>query len=204
MSPRAKRRPLQPRLAQKAETQARILEVARSHFERDGFEAASIRAVAAEAGVATGTVLLHFTDKTGLLHASLYEDLERAIERCLAAKPRGPLLAQLAAVAGHFYDFYASRPKLSRTLLRESLFAEEPWRGRFQQQVARVTTHVALLVQAAKAARELAPSVNPGLFAAAFASFYYTALIGWVQGAVADPLAVFKTLMAQHLGEART
>lgn len=191
----------QPRHARKQATQARILDVARAHFERDGFEAASIRAIAAEAGVATGTVLLHFTDKTGLLHAALYEDLEKAIARCLATRTRGPLLARLAAVARTFYSYYAARPKLSRTLLRESLFAEEPWRARFTQQVVRVTTHVALLAEEAKAHGELAANTDARLLSAAFCSFYYFALIGWVQGGIADPLALFHLLMAQHLGE---
>jgi AcrR family transcriptional regulator len=191
------------RLARKETTQARILEVARLHFERDGFEGASIRAIASESGFATGTVLLHFADKSGLLHAALYTDLEEAITRCLATKTRGPLLERLAAVARPFYAYYAARPKLSRTLLRESLFADEPWRGRFTQQVLRVTTHVATLVEAAKADGELARTANAGLLSVAFASFYYFALNGWVQASIDDPLALFKMLMAQHLAGAR-
>jgi AcrR family transcriptional regulator len=203
MKPAPKLPVSQPRRARKEATQARILDVARLHFERDGFEAASIRAVASESGVATGTVLLHFTDKTGLLHAALYEDLEEAIARCLARKARGPLLTRLSAVARPFYAYYAARPKLSRTLLRESLFAEEPWRARFTSQVVRVTTHVAMLVEEAKAKGELARSTDAPLLSVAFCSFYYFALIGWVQGGIDDPLAVFQRLMAQHLKEGR-
>jgi AcrR family transcriptional regulator len=187
------------RHARKEATQARILEVARLHFERDGFERASIRAIASEAGVATGTVLLHFTDKIGLLHAALYEDLEKAIARCLAKKTQGPLLARLSAVARPFYAYYAKRPKLSRTLLRESLFAEGPWRDRFTQQVMRVTAHVGMLVEEAKAAGELAVTADALMLSVAFLSFYYFALNTWVQGGIEDPLALFKKLMAQHL-----
>lgn len=195
--------PTQPRDARKEATQARILDVARLHFERDGFDAANIRAIAAEAGVATGTVLLHFGDKAGLLHAALHEDLEKAIARCLAAKTRGPLLTRLCAVAGPFYAYYADRPKLSRTLLRESLFAEEPWRGRFTEQLTRVITHVAMQIEQAKADGELASTADARLLSVAFASFYYFALLGWVQGGIDDPLAVFKKLMAQHLAGAK-
>jgi AcrR family transcriptional regulator len=191
------------RQARKAATQARILEVARLHFERDGFEGASIRAIASEADVATGTVLLHFTDKSGLLHAALYEDLEEAIARCLATKTRGRILGRLCAVAQPFYAYYAARPKLSRTLLRESLFADEPWRGRFTQQVLRVTAHVARLVEEAKADGEVARTTDGGLLSVAFASFYYFALNGWVQASIEDPLTLFRLLMAQHLAGAR-
>jgi AcrR family transcriptional regulator len=197
-------RPGKPRAARKGETQARILQVARRHFEREGFDRASIRAIAAEAGVATGTVLLHFTDKAGLLHAALHEDLEAAIARSLAVKTRGSLLVRLSAVVRPFYAYYAQRPKLSRTLLRESLFAEDPWRQRFSEQVVRVTAHVGALVEQARAAGELAPDTDARLLSVAFLSFYYFALLGWVQGGVGDPGAVFRMLMAQHLGKAAT
>jgi AcrR family transcriptional regulator len=193
----------QPRRARKEATRARILEVARLHFEREGFEGASIRAIASESAVASGTVLLHFTDKRGLLHAALYEDLEQAIARCLATKPQGSLLARLCAVARPFYAYYAQRPKLSRTLLRESLFADEPWRERFNQQVLRVTTHVAMLAVQAKADRKLPQTTDAQLLSVAFAAFYYLALIAWAQGGITDPLVLFRLLMAQHLGEAR-
>jgi len=194
--------PARSRRARKEATQARILEVARLHFERDGYESASIRAVAAESEVATGTVLLHFADKRGLLHAALYEDLERAIARCLAIKPQGSLLARLCAVARPFYAYYDERPKLSRTLLRESLFADDPWKERFNQQVLRVTTHVGMLAVQAKSDGELAATVDSQVLSAAWAAFYYLALIAWANGGVADPLALFKVLMAQHLREA--
>jgi AcrR family transcriptional regulator len=193
----------QRRTTRKQATQARILQVARLHFERDGFDAASIRAIASDSGVATGTVLLHFTDKRGLLHAALHEDVEEAIARCLASKARGRLLARLCAVARPFYAYYAARPKLSRTLLRESWFAEPPWRDRFSHQVLRVTAHVATLVEQAKAEGELARTTDAQLLSVAFVSFYYFALLVWVQGGVDDPLAVFKKLMEQHLRGAR-
>ena len=202
MASRPKPAPTQPRHARKEATQARILDVARLHFERDGFERASIRAIASEAGVATGTVLLHFADKAGLLHAALYEDLEKTIARCLATKTQGTLLHRLTGIARHFYNYYAARPKLSRTLLRESLFADEPWRGRFASQVVRVTTRVAVMVEQVKTAGELAPTADARVLSAAFASFYYFALIGWVQGSLPDPLGVFERLMAQHLAGA--
>jgi AcrR family transcriptional regulator len=193
--------PTRGRRARKQATQARILEVARLHFERDGYEGASIRAIAAEAEVATGTVLLHFADKRGLLHAALYDDLEKAIARCLAIKPQGPLLARLCAVARPFYAYYAERPKLSRTLLRESLFADDPWKERFNQQVLRVTTHVAMLGVQAKSDGELPATMDGQLLSVAWAAFYYLALIAWANGGVADPLALFKMVMAQHLRE---
>ncbi len=190
------------RQSKKLATQARILDAARIHFERDGFHETNLRGIAADAGVATGTVLLHFTDKLGLLHAALHDDLEEAIRRSLASssrRNRDRLLVRLTAVVRPFYAYYAARPSLSRVLLRESLLAESPWRERFAAQLTRVNVHVVALVEAAKAEGEVASTVHPGLFAAAFSSFYYFALIGWVQGALEDPMPLFKKLMAQHI-----
>ena len=67
-----------------------------------------------------------------------------------------------------------------------------------------MTTHVAMLVEEAKADGELARSTDARLLSVALCSFYYFALIGWVQGGIDDPLALFKMLMAQHLKEGRT
>lgn len=190
------------RQAQKEATRARILEVARLHFERDGFEGASIRAIAEQAQVAAGTVLLHFTDKASLLHSALHDDLEAAIERSLRAPNRGKLLVRLCAVVRPFYAYYQERPALSRVLLTESLLARPPWRERFAEQALRVTAHVAELVEQAKARAELPEATNAQLFATAFASFYYFALIGWVQEGVPAPLPLFEALMAQHIAAA--
>lgn len=194
----------QLRQVRKHATQARILDAARAHFERHGFDAASIRAIAAEAEVAAGTVLLHFGDKLGLLHAALHDDLEETIRRCLAATNRGKLLARLVAVARPFYAYYAARPALSKILLRESLLAESPWRERFTGQLTRVLAHVVAMVEEAKSSGEIDRATDARLFAAAFSSFYYFALIGWVQGGIDDPMRLFKKLMSQHISGSRS
>jgi AcrR family transcriptional regulator len=187
------------RSAQKEATKSRILAVAREHFERNGFEAASIRDIADAAGVASGTVLLHFADKASLLHSALHDDLEAAIALSLSEPSEGPLLRRLCSVVRPFYAYYEARPRLSRVLLRESLLAESPWKERFTEQAQRVLAHVAGLVDQAKSSGELQPQVEPGLVATAFASFYYFVLIAWVQQGVAAPMPIFEALMAQHL-----
>ncbi|MGK4003916.1 TetR/AcrR family transcriptional regulator [Sorangium sp. So ce1036] len=192
-------RPARKRDAQKEETRARILEVARAHFERDGFDGASVRAIAAGAGVAAGTVLLHFEDKRDLLHAALFDDLEAMIERALAARGRGRLEARLRALARPFFAYYAARPALSKALLREALLADSPWRERFTAQVARVHARIVGLAEAARARGEIAADTDAALLGAAFFSFYYFALIGWVQGALADPEPLFERLLSEHM-----
>lgn len=193
--------PAGKRAAQKVETRTRILEVARAHFERDGFDQANLRAMAAEAGVAAGTVLLHFSDKRDLLHTALFDDLTALITKAIAAPVRGEasLESRLRALVRPFFAYYAARPVLSKVLLREALLAESPWRERFTAQVAKVHAHVVDLAFDAKTRGEIRADANAPVLGASFFAFYYFALIGWVQGGLADPAPLFDTMLAEHL-----
>lgn len=187
------------RADQKASTRARVLDVARTLLESGGYEATSIRAVAKGAGVAAGTVLLHFPDKTQLLHAALFEDLERTWAEAKATAKRRSLKRDGEELARAFLAYYAKRPTLSRTLLRESLFASPPWSARFAAQVAEVHQHVAELAALATKRGELPEDTDPGLLGAIFFSFYYMTLLAWLQGGHPEPMRLFSRMWSQHL-----
>lgn len=187
------------RKEQKIETRARILEVARAELERVGYDATNIREVARAAGVAAGTVLLHFHDKADLLHAALFDDLEATARAATKKAKHRSLEADLVAVATSFFAYYEKRPALSRALLRESLFAASPWAERFAAQVGGVHRHVAELAMRAKERGELDPEVDLELFGATFFSFYYFALLAWLQGGHPDPARLFRRMLAAHL-----
>lgn len=187
------------RQAQKQATRARILDVARNHFERDGFGEANVRAIATEAEVAVGTVLLHFTDKLGLLHAALHQDLEKVIDQALRKSSRKGLLNRVCGIVQVFFDYYALRPRLSKILLRESWFAESPWKEQFGEQALRVSAHIMTLVEDAKAKQEIDKNANAQLFGSAFLSFYFMALLMWVQGGGDSPMPFFKSAMEDYI-----
>ncbi len=185
----------------KEATRARVLEAAKAQLEAVGFEKTNIRGVAQAAGVATGTVLLHFADKRDLLHAAVFEDLERTWQGAKASSRRPQTLRQeLSSIVKAFFDYYGRRPALSRALLRESLFAEPPWSERFAAQVADVHRHVVVLAEEAKARGELDGDVDSSVLGASFFSFYYFALLAWLQGGHADPQRLFERMLDQHLG----
>jgi AcrR family transcriptional regulator len=183
----------------KEATRARILDVARARLESLGFDGTSIRDVAEAAGVAAGTVLLHFPDKRDLLHAAFFDDLERTWVTARDGRAAKGLERELSRLAAAFFAYYAARPALSRALLRESLFAEPPWSTRFAAQVADVHQHVASLAAAAKARDELDATVDPEALAAAFFAFYYFALLAWLQGGHPEPLRMFERMLHEHL-----
>jgi AcrR family transcriptional regulator len=187
------------RAAQKAATAKAVLEAAREEFERVGYEAANIRSIAARAKVAAGTVIHHHGDKRELLHAALFEELDAALRGALTQLGPPPLATQLGKLTRHVFRYYQKRPALSRTLLKESLFAEQPWAGKFTAQVGMVHATIARLASEAIARGELRDDVDPALLGAAYFSFFYFALIAWVQGGHPQPVAFVEHLLAQHL-----
>lgn len=192
--------PATPRAARKRATAAAVLAAARTEFERVGFEAASLRGIAARAGVSAGTVLHHHGDKRELLHAALFDDLERSLALALAELGRAPTLeAQLEALTRAMFGYYERRPNLSRTLLKESLFADPPWAARFTGQLAGVHVAIARAVDAAIVRGELRRGTDGAVLGAAYFSFYYFALIAWAQGAHPTPVALVTRLVHQHL-----
>lgn len=87
-----------------------ILQAARKIFARDGLEAATLRAIAAEAGIAVGTVYLHYPAKEALyaeMLAGSLADLQKYLRESVGKAASDE---QLMAGALAFYDFYRRRP----------------------------------------------------------------------------------------------
>lgn len=196
---RGRKRAPPTRSEQKAETGAAVLEAARAEFERVGFEAASLRAIAQRAGVSAGTVLHHHADKRDLLHAALFDALDGTLTRACAALGEKPLEEELSGLAATVLRAYQRRPGLSRTLLKESLFADPPWSERFVAQSAAVHGALVALVRRAIERGELRSEVDAGLFALAWLASFQFALIAWVQGGHPKPLALIEHLTTHQL-----
>lgn len=62
-------KPLNRRQQAKARTRQKVLDAARFLFERGGYEKATIREIAKEAGMSTGAVFANFEDKAALYEA---------------------------------------------------------------------------------------------------------------------------------------
>ena len=75
----------------------RLLDVAANHFLREGYEAASLGSIGAEAKVGRGTLYRHFTHKAGLFDAVL-RDL--AVQVAAVAAP--PALVHEAGLEAYF------------------------------------------------------------------------------------------------------
>jgi AcrR family transcriptional regulator len=76
-TPEAGARPLNRRQAAKQRTRGKVIEASRSLFAQRGYDAATIRDIAREAGMSTGAVFANFQDKAELFDTVLAEDLAR-------------------------------------------------------------------------------------------------------------------------------
>lgn len=80
----------------RSSTRERLLGAALTLFARDGYSAVGVRAIAAEAGVATGLLYSHFPGKEALLRAIFEQrmaDVARSFALADAAEPTGRLAA---------------------------------------------------------------------------------------------------------------
>jgi AcrR family transcriptional regulator len=189
----------------KVRTREAVLVAAREAFEAVGFAKASVRGIANDAGVSAGTVLHHFGSKRELLYACFHADLNDALEAASqAARDEGAgngdrFEDRLNRLTETIFAHHERRPALSRTLLRESLFAEPPWDARFQAQTTALHQQVASLARDAVERGELACETDPDLLALAWISFYYFALLAWSKGAHDAPVRIIRRQFAQHL-----
>lgn len=89
-----------------------ILAAARSVFEREGLEGASLRAIAGQAGYTPAALYFHFDSKEALYAEVLGRSLaalQAAVDGAVAAATSPAECFRAAALA--FFDFYAENPR---------------------------------------------------------------------------------------------
>lgn len=185
---------------QKQATRERLLAAAQVVLRRDGLARATTRAVAAEAGVAHGTLFLHFRDLPTLVDAVLDRTVGPAVEAAVATAPKGALLPALLHVCGALYAAYDRDPELARAAIAGSLFHVEP-SGVGDQRLAEFSVWVVGQVMAAVERGELEP-IDPLLAFSSFFSLYFGVLVAGLRGqlAPADRLPLLEAALRRLFG----
>jgi AcrR family transcriptional regulator len=139
---------------------AAIARAALELFVREGYERASVDAIAAEAGVSKRTVYNHFADKeqlflavVGELYAQLMGQAEDIAERALAEDQMGPRLLTFVGQVAHGIHRSPGRAAIMRLILTEAPHIPallDQWRDRRM-----LTPLLAGLLTGAAADREL-------------------------------------------------
>lgn len=88
-----------------------ILRAARTIFERDGLEAASIRAIAKAAGYTPGALYGYFPSKEHIYAALLGESLARLHAATHSAAASGAATKRFQAAGLAFFNFYDTNPR---------------------------------------------------------------------------------------------
>ena len=99
----------------KQQTRAKVLDAARRLFSEQGYEGATIRDIAAAAGMSTGAVFANFTDKSDLFREIMLTDMIALAEAMREAASHGKGVEDSLLkifVAG--YRFYQTQLPLAR------------------------------------------------------------------------------------------
>jgi len=110
----------------KQQTRAKVLAAARRLFSEAGYEGATIRDIAAEAGMSTGAVFANFTDKSDLFREIMAADMDALVEAMRDGAGRGRGVDDVVLkVFGAGYAFYKSRLPLARAAFGVSWLPEQ-------------------------------------------------------------------------------
>jgi AcrR family transcriptional regulator len=108
------------------DTRATLIKAARELFARDGYEGASVRAIARRARANLGAITYHFGSKRALYEAAVREAVEPIRERIVtAAEGSGPALDRIELMMRGLFEYLGDHPDLSR-LMMQAMVSSRP------------------------------------------------------------------------------
>ena len=106
----------------KKERRERILFAARKLFSEQGYDATTLRQIAASAGLGLATLFNYISDKRDLIYLIFEEEMDALTVKALSApKPWQTFLEKMLTITELHYRFFAQDPMLSRILMNEVL-----------------------------------------------------------------------------------
>lgn len=165
------------RESSKSRKRQRIISAARSRFSRDGFEEATIRSIAADAGVGVGTVLLYAESKHGLLHEVWREVASGVLDEALASASDKPLLEGALALFAPLLRAYSADLPLARVVVKELPWLEGRAWEQHQPDLTRFVSALSSLVSAGQAEGSVRAELDARVAAGVLFSLYYSACL---------------------------
>lgn len=129
----------------KEQARNRLLLSGGSHAKRHGFGGSGMDALAASAGVTTGSLYKHFDGKSDLFAALIHSELQRTAQRFAAIAP-GDLAAAAKALAAYLSLNHVNHPEAGcalPALTPEVSRADESVRNAFQAEMLAIHAIVA-------------------------------------------------------------
>jgi AcrR family transcriptional regulator len=169
----------------------RILKVAVELAERGGFDAVRQREVAAQAGVALGTLYKRFGSKEELLMAALELEVEKFEQRLKSRPLKGSnTVERLGALFANALSGFVRKPNLGRATIRATTAG--PLSPSFIKYHSMLVGHIVAAIDDEEATEAgLTPLTHEQkrIFALLLLQVWFTSLVGWATG-VQDPKSV--------------
>jgi len=179
------------RLTANAKTRARerLLQAAATRFAADGFEAASVNTISAEAGFAKGTVYNYFSSKDELFGEVIRPACERAVRIGSQAPSSGSLRARLEALAAADVQVLREQEAFMQVLVREAMSFRPQTYSLILAHLAPFLDAVSGALEQAAAEGRLRDDLPPEQLALMFLGFLVLLYIQhWGSGSVWPPL----------------
>jgi TetR/AcrR family transcriptional regulator, cholesterol catabolism regulator len=178
---------------QRAATREQIRAAAWALFATQGFDATTTQSIARKAGIASGTVFLHASDKADLLFLVMHDRLADVVSARFERLPDGPLLDRLMFVFRGLFEMYGEHPDVAAAFVKSFPGAKGPNAQRVTTLTFGFLHRVSLLVADAQREGEVAAELDPLACAQNIFGLYFTALITWIGGhatleAALDPI----------------
>lgn len=110
------------RAQQKANTRAKIKEIAKQSFASNGIEATTTREISRMAGVAVGTFFVHFPDKLDLVKEIYFDEMDLALSAAVGQhQPTSSPTEYLLQIAQTLFPFYASHSEYTKSIMMDSV-----------------------------------------------------------------------------------
>jgi AcrR family transcriptional regulator len=178
-----------------------ILDAARAVFSRDGYAASSVDDVAAEAGIAKGTVYLYFKSKEDLYLAALLRDVKEFGDVARAEMEREPtFLEKIQAFLRIRLEYCRAHEDFLRIYLTEygKMSAMTPIAKQLRRLQRENMRHLASTIESAVRGREIRPVPPAALAAKLFdiaRGLVERQLLGWKEFQVRDEIAFATDLL---------
>ena len=147
----------------KQRTRQRLLSAARRLFTTRGYDAATIRDIAAEADLSTGAVFASFTDKADLFNAVIIADAEALFESMAAVEDKGSSADTLLTLLSLGYDQHHEQLALMRAALSFSWVRGSEHETHYRRVVRQVLNRLSEVLDAGIARGELSADLDVAL-----------------------------------------
>ncbi len=166
----------------KQERQERIIAAAREVFAEKGFESATLKQIAGNAGLGIATLFNYVTDKRDLIYLIFNEEMEQLVERALATPKRWQTFeAKILSITEPHYRLFAQDPVLSRILLSEVMLQTPGFHlGRFRSLRQRLIDGIEKLAVEAQETAEIDTEVSADMIARHIFFSFSIAILWWV------------------------